>query len=278
MKRIYKNFSLAAIFTALFSLAGFSQNAWINEIHYDNVATDVNEFIEVAIENPGNYSLSSFSVVLYNGNNGQSYDTKTLDQYTAGASFNGFTLYYFMYPENGIQNGESDGMALAYDGNLIPGQFLSYEGTLTAADGPANGLLSVDIGVSEIGQPEGLSLQLSGSGAQYSEFAWQPSAAATTGQLNNDQSLGGPIGIAELNTSGILIYPNPNNGNVNIVNPFEGEVLVSFYSAYGQLVTQIMVKPGESNLLLNDIAKGIYFIRFGDNEGKLLKTDRMIIY
>jgi hypothetical protein len=278
MKRIYKNFSFAAIFTALFSLAGFSQNAWINEIHYDNVATDVNEFIEVAIENPGNYTLSLFSVVLYNGNNGESYDTRTLDQYSAGVVSNSFALYYFMYPENGIQNGESDGMALAYDGTLIPGQFLSYEGTLTAVNGPASGLISVDIGVSEIGQPEGLSLQLSGSGSQYSEFAWQPSATATIGELNNGQSLGGPIGIGELNTSDILVYPNPNNGNVRMFNPFAGDVLVSLYSAYGQPVTHIMVKPGDNILSLNDVAKGIYIIRFGDKEGKILKTERMIIY
>ena len=30
-----------------------AQNAWINELHYDNASTDVNEFIEVVIETPG---------------------------------------------------------------------------------------------------------------------------------------------------------------------------------------------------------------------------------
>ena len=66
MKKIYKSLSLIAIFTALLSLTGLSQNAWINEFHYDNTSTDVDEFIEIIIENPGSYSLSDFAVWLYN--------------------------------------------------------------------------------------------------------------------------------------------------------------------------------------------------------------------
>lgn len=192
MKKIYKSLSLAAIFTALFSLAGISQNAWINEIHYDNAGADVGEFIEVVIENAGNYTLSNFSVVLYNGNNGNSYDTKTLDQFTAGAVSGNFSIFYFTFPQDGIQNGAPDGMCLAYQSALISGQWLSYEGTMTANDGPAAGLLSVDIGVSETNTtPVGQSLQLSGTGTAYGAFTWQPPAGSTPGQLNNDQSFGG---------------------------------------------------------------------------------------
>ena len=192
MRKIYKSLSLAVLMTALFSLAGISQNAWINELHYDNAGTDVGEFIEVVIENAGNYTLSNFSVVLYNGNNGNSYDTKTLDQFTSGAVSGNFSIYYFTYPTDGIQNGAPDGMCLAYQSVLISGQWLSYEGTMTANDGPAAGLLSVDIGVSETNTtPAGQSLQLSGTGTTYGAFTWQPPAASTPGQLNNDQSFGG---------------------------------------------------------------------------------------
>ncbi len=192
MKRIYKNLSLLAIFTALFSLTGLSQNAWINEVHYDNTGTDAGEFIEVVIENAGSYNLADFSVVLYNGNNQLAYDTKTLDTYTAGAVSGSFSFFYYTFPANGIQNGAPDGMALAYLGNLISGQWLSYEGTFTALDGPANGILSVDIGVLEVGtEPVGNSLQLTGTGTIYSAFAWQPPAPQTPGQLNNGQSFGG---------------------------------------------------------------------------------------
>jgi len=82
MKKVL-NFTFK-LFLLMFIMAGFSvtinaQNAWINEFHYDNAGTDVNESIEIVIENPGSYSLADFSVVLYNGNNGLNYDTKTLD-------------------------------------------------------------------------------------------------------------------------------------------------------------------------------------------------------
>ncbi len=43
-----------------------AQNAWINEFHYDNTGTDVNEFVEIVIENAGTYTLSDFRVDLYN--------------------------------------------------------------------------------------------------------------------------------------------------------------------------------------------------------------------
>lgn len=191
MKKLYKIFSFLA-FSLAFSLSGLAQNAWINEIHYDNVSTDVNEFIEVVIENPGSYNLADFSVVLYNGNGGASYDTKTLDVFTAGTVYGNFTFYYYIYPANGIQNGAPDGMALVYQTSVISGQWLSYEGTMTATNGPATGLLSVDIGVLEAGtEPAGLSLQLTGTGTQYSAFSWVAPAAETHGLLNNGQSLGG---------------------------------------------------------------------------------------
>lgn len=172
----------------------FAQNAWINEFHYDNSGTDADEFIEIVVENPGSYTLSNFSVVLYNGNNGASYDTKTLDLFTAGATVGNFKFYYYNYTANGgsIQNGAPDGMALAYSGTLIAGQFLSYEGTLTATDGPASGLTSVDIGVFESSTtPAGFSLQLGGTGSTYSAFAWQTEAQNTMGVINNNQDLGG---------------------------------------------------------------------------------------
>jgi hypothetical protein len=83
-------------------------------------------------------------------------------------------------------------MSLAYMGALISGQWLSYEGTFAATDGPASGLTSVSIGVEETGTtPIGQSLQLAGSGAGYSDFLWQAPADDTPGQLNNGQSLGG---------------------------------------------------------------------------------------
>lgn len=197
---------LILIFVAVFIASISAQNIWVNELHYDNTSTDEGEFIEIALENAVNFILSDFSITLYNGNNGSSYDTKTLDQFTAGAVSGNFTLYHYEYPSNGIQNGDPDGLAIDYQGTLIPGQFLSYEGTFEAIGGPANGVTSTDIGVMEGSTTEiGQSLQLLGTGAVYSDFIWQEPALETPGELNNGQTFGGT-------PEPTLIVVSPNGG------------------------------------------------------------------
>ena len=169
----------------------FSQNAWINEFHYDNTGTDAGEFLEIVIENSGSYTLSDFQVDLYNGAVGQgtTYNSLTVDNFTVGNTVGNFTLYFLDLPANGIQNGAPDGLSLSYQGSVILGQFLSYEGSFTATNGPANGLTSTDIVVLENGtDPLGYSLQLGGVGTQYSDFTWITPALETKGTLNNGQS------------------------------------------------------------------------------------------
>jgi hypothetical protein len=173
----------------LVSGLSFGQNAWINEIHYDNVSTDVDEVIEIVIESPGSYTLSDFEVYLYSGAVQLTYDNENLANFTVGNTELNYTFFYW-YPTQ-VQNASSapDGLALVYQGSVISGQFLSYEGTLTALDGPAAGLTSVDIGVVEGSDtPVGESLQLSGTGLQYSDFTWEPPATSTVGGLNNNQN------------------------------------------------------------------------------------------
>jgi hypothetical protein len=182
-----KKFWFLYIFILSANIA-FPQNAWINEFHYDNVGTDVGEFVEIVIENPGSYNLSDFQVDLYNGSNGTSYGSETVDNFTVGSTVGNFTFYYW---EVVIQNGSPDGFALSYLGSVIIGQFLSYEGPLTATDGPANGLTSTDVLVFEDGTtPVGYSLQLGGTGTQYSDFTWNAPAPETKGFINNGQSFG----------------------------------------------------------------------------------------
>lgn len=196
MKKNYsKPLSTTFLFFLIFILNGaFAQNIWFNEIHYDNAGTDADETIEIVLESAGGYTLSDFQIDLYNGSNGTVYDTRTLDQYSVGSTSGTFTFYYFNYTANGssIQNGSPDGFCLSYQGTVVVGQFLSYEGTLTAADGPAVGQTSVDIGVEETSStPAGHSLQLTGTGTSYGDFSWLPPDVSTFGGLNNGQSLGG---------------------------------------------------------------------------------------
>ncbi|MCK5079132.1 MAG: hypothetical protein KAR09_04260, partial [Bacteroidales bacterium] len=187
--------TLLVALLALFALNVQGQNAWINEFHYDNTGGDQNEILEVIIENPGSYTLSLFQVDLYR-DVGTIYNSRTLDTYTVGNTVGNFTFYYFNYTtDGGIQNGSADGMGLSYNGTHIAGQLLSYEGTLTATEGAANGLTSVDVGVSEPSTtPLGVSLQLNGNGTVYSSFTWGGPITSTEGALNTGQSLSsGPL-------------------------------------------------------------------------------------
>jgi hypothetical protein len=137
--------------------------AFINEIHYDNAGGDVGEFIEICI--PAGTDVTGFELVLYNGANGETYDTEVLtqpDPAVCPAATDGNT--YLEVPISGIQNGAPDGMALVDDMGVVC-QFLSYEGTITATNGPANGLTSTDIGAAETGSTlVGTSIQLQPNG------------------------------------------------------------------------------------------------------------------
>jgi hypothetical protein len=163
--------------------------AFINEFHYDNDGADVGEFVEVALLNSFSGMLSDITVTLYNGNGGSEYESQSLDQFTVGSSADGFTLYTW-YPSS-IQNGAPDGLAIDYQGTVI--EFLSYEGFFTATNGPANGLTSSDVGVSETGStPIGQSLQRIGDcdGENCpSGLTWTGPIAETPGERNTDQLL-----------------------------------------------------------------------------------------
>lgn len=166
-------------------------NAWINEIHYDNSGVDVDESIEVAVDRADTLTLSDITVTLYNGGDGAPYNTKTLDQFTQGATVGDYTFFYYNYTANAqsIQNGP-DGIALDWKGNLI--QFISYGGSFNGVGGPANAVASTNINVIETGTTAvGYSLQLVGTGLNYNHFMWID-PPANFGNLNNNQLLAPP--------------------------------------------------------------------------------------
>src|SRR6185369_6788237 len=184
-------FSLKASFGPQPVMAATS--VFINEIHYDNVGVDAGEAIEIA--GPAGTNLSGWSLVLYNGSGGAPYDTKALSGIIPNQQ-NGFGTLSFTYPSNGIQNGSPDGMALVNASNVVL-QFLSYEGTFTAVGGPANGMLSVDIGVIENGsEPVGNSLRLTGSGQFYEDFIWNTTAPSSFGSINPGQNFGTGVSLS----------------------------------------------------------------------------------
>src|SRR5687767_7957688 len=67
----------AALFLVVSTSPAFGQ-VWINEIHYDDSTGtgDTGEMVEVA--GAAGTDLTGWSIVLYNGGNGASYDTDAL--------------------------------------------------------------------------------------------------------------------------------------------------------------------------------------------------------
>jgi hypothetical protein len=173
----------AAGLPRVMALDDAAANPWINEFHYDNVSTDTGEFIEVA--GRSGTSLVGWSLVGYDGSSRNSYQTVALSG-TIPSQQNGFGTRSFAFA--GLQNGSPDGMALV-NANGIVVQFLSYEGTFTALNGPAAGLTSTDVGPIEgSSTPVGYSLRLTGSGCSYANFAWQAPAASSAGAINAGQT------------------------------------------------------------------------------------------
>ncbi len=157
-------------------------NVWINEFNYDPAGADTNEFVEIA--GLAGTDLTGWTLVLYNGNGGAVYSTINLTGALVDTS-NGFGFIKVLTP--GIQNGAPDGFALVDNlGRVV--QFLSYEGTMTAVGGAANGLTSTNVGVEQNNAALGFTLQLTGTGSSYAGFAWTANVANTEGAANAGQT------------------------------------------------------------------------------------------
>ncbi|MBT8273890.1 MAG: hypothetical protein KJO77_08790, partial [Bacteroidia bacterium] len=209
-----KKYALVFLSIMLSFSMSFGQTPWINEIHYDNNGTDVTEGVEVAIPAGYTYNPASFRLVGYNGANGQTYTAAiNIDPYVAGGTIVGSVTFVWV-PISGLQNGAPDGIALAETGLI---QFLSYEGNFTATNGVAIGTTSTDIGVSESSSsPVGNSLQLQGTGCQYSDFTWASSAAHTNNNINTGQTLN--CVVDDVDWANVQ---SPPNGTIVLGNTFD---------------------------------------------------------
>jgi len=170
--------SLAVVALPAVAAAAPPTTPYLSELHYDNSGADVDEFVEVHLP-PGSTS-AGLSVVLYNGSGGLTYATLALPAVTAPADAP--AVVTVNGPSGGIQNGSPDGIALVRGTEVL--EFLSYEGPMTAANGPAAGRAATEIGVSEAGtEPAGQSLSRSYD-ATTDSFVWSGPADATKGAVN----------------------------------------------------------------------------------------------
>ncbi|MBP6184103.1 MAG: T9SS type A sorting domain-containing protein [Saprospiraceae bacterium] len=223
---------------------------WINEIHYDNVGVDVNEFFEIA--GPAGIDLGSYTIYLYNGANGLLYGNNPLSGVIPDEG-TGYGALAFFLPVNGIQNGSPDGIALYQGATLI--QFLSYEGAFVAVDGPAAGQGSVNIGVAQEPAPAiGLSLQLAGTGNQYNQFTWTGPVDDSPGLLNSEQ-LAGPVEVPVVLTENII--PGNCIGRQTIIRTFRATDDCGNTATVTQTITVVDTTPPvaqckDANLFLDD--------------------------
>ena len=178
---------------ALFGAAPLAHaHVFINELHYDNLNSDTGEALEI-VATQGE-SLSGYRLYLYNGSSptaATSYSNAAVPAGSVTSCGGSVRIAKLAYPADGIQNGANDGLALVDAAGKVV-QFLSYEGQIKAASGPAAGLISQTIPVSESNStPVGTSLQLRGSGSAAGDFTWAASSVQSFGACNTGQSFSG---------------------------------------------------------------------------------------
>ena len=137
----------------------------------------------------------------------------------------------------GIQNGSPDGIALVDAGGVVI-QFLSYEGAFIANDGPAVGMMSIDIIVSQPStNPLMLSLQLMGTGSTYNDFTWSNPSAETPNLINNGQTFQGTANVvltfAETSVAGTC------SGESTITRTWTATSVCNIVSTHVQTITVV---------------------------------------
>lgn len=200
---------------------------FINELHYDNSGADVGEAVEIVATAGEN--LAGYRVWLYNGSNAPNAATTygsaavpAAQTRSCGASVGIATV---SWPRDGLQNGPNDGIALVDAAGTVV-QFISYEGTIVAGNGPAAGRTSRNLTVSESATaPVGTSLQLTGNGRTAADFDWAPSSSQTFGACNTGQTFGGSGGGGDT-TPPSITSTTPASGASDF--PAAGDLSVSF--------------------------------------------------
>ncbi len=270
MKKIY------VLGVLLFSVLSFGQTnvgitgnvggVYINEIHYDNLGTDVGEFIEVA--GPAGTDLSTYTITLYNGNGNVSYNTTIL---TGIIDDEGTGVGSVSFPITGIQNGDPDGIALSKAGSNDV-QYLSYDGVMTApaTNGPAMGLNSVNILVTE--NPNATNSFL-GYSLEYDENSsvWIVITDDTPGLFAQGPQL--TLSISDNSIEGLKIYPTPAKNFLYITSNNNEAQEATFYNSIGKEVLKTKVLNTPINI--ETLSKGIYVLKVV-NKNKIT-TKKLII-
>ncbi len=108
-----------------------------------------------------------------------------------------------------------------------------------------------------------------------------------TGKLNiyfTKTSINTGVGIQQLinpeDKPVIKVFPNPSQGNLNIVSENTGKqkIDISIYNTEGKRVYKTDLSEGETNKIINltFLKSGIYMLKT-ESEGRLLREDKIIL-
>jgi hypothetical protein len=165
---------------------------WINEIHYANTGPDVYEGVEIA--GLAGTDLSGYELVFYSSGNEVETNTHALSgsiEADVQACDSSYGAYWFGFgtATNAVPNNPSNGWALVYKPLTQLVNYVTWGGSVTGSNGPAEGIASEYIGDELAGTPVGYSLQLVGMGTNYQAFTWT-NGSASRGTLNAGQFVG----------------------------------------------------------------------------------------
>ena len=171
---------LLLLFSLLTINIGFTQTTYFNEVKYLTDVTFPEQCLEVV--SPTSQDRTGWNVHIYNGSGFliQSADLGIIAPTSTKADLDIVIIDVVMAVPDG-------GMVIEDNGGAIV-QFLSYgAGTITAQDGPAATLTSEYIGAQTVA---GLSLQLAGTGTNYTDFITLPPGGSGMGWIEDAVSCG----------------------------------------------------------------------------------------
>lgn len=88
---------------------------------------------------------------------------------------------------------------------------------------------------------------------------------------NAQVTIGSQVGVSELNTVQVSIYPNPSNGIFNLTLSNAGQYNVSAINAVGQVVFTKSVNGTQTTLDLSTFERGVYFITIENASNKMVQ-------
>ena len=108
-----------------------------------------------------------------------------------------------------------------------------------------------------------------------SPMAWGPNLSATN-VLSDIRMTIGTVGIVDISAGLCSVYPNPSDGQVNIVVHNERVAAMVVSDMYGKIVTDVS-EVKELTLDLRNFSNGIYTIQFFDNTRQLMTTRKIVL-